>query len=227
MHPRLKRLARPLPLASLPRGFAGAGVTCGLKPSRRPDLALIVSDRPAAAAVVTTRNQFAAAPIHVTREHVKSGRARALIVDSGNANSATGPRGLADARQMCALAAAALGVRPREVLVDSTGVIGVLLPMDKIAAGVPEAASRLCPAGLNDAAVAIMTTDKTPKRTARKWTQDRHEIRLAAIAKGVGMIHRRPADRRRHRPGAPPTRSAHRRRSILQQPDRRRRHLDQ
>ncbi len=187
--PPLKKFAKPLPLAALPRGFAGAGATCGIKPSGKPDLALFASDRPAAAAVVATQNRFAAAPIHVTREHAKAGRARAFIVDAGNANAATGKRGLADARQMCALAAVALGVRPREVLVNSTGVIGVPLPMDRIAHGIPDLAARLCPAGLNDASEAFLTTDKAPKRTARRWAQGRQTVRLAVMVKGVGMIH--------------------------------------
>jgi glutamate N-acetyltransferase/amino-acid N-acetyltransferase len=185
----MRRLAKPLAVSALPRGFEGAGATCGIKPSKKPDLALIVSDRPASVALVTTQNQFAAPPIHITREHAQGGRARAIIIDSGNANCATGKRGLADARQMCALTAKALGVKATEVLVNSTGVVGVPLPMEKVEAGIPEVVARVCPAGINDAAVAMMSTDQTPKRATRRWSQGRAEVRLAAIGKGVGMIH--------------------------------------
>jgi glutamate N-acetyltransferase / amino-acid N-acetyltransferase len=187
--PPLKRFAKPLSVSSLPRGFLGAGVTCGFKPSGKPDLALFVSDRIATAAAVTTQNLFAAPPIHVTRDHLKSARARAMIINSGCANAATGRQGLADARQMCALVSAALDIRSVDVLVNSTGVIGERLPLDRLAAGVDDAVSNLCAAGLNRAVEAMMTTDKHPKRTARRWTQGRREIRLATFAKGVGMVH--------------------------------------
>jgi glutamate N-acetyltransferase/amino-acid N-acetyltransferase len=183
------QLAWPLPVEALPRGFRGAGVTCGIKKSGRPDLALVVSDTPAAAAVVATKNRFAAAPVIATREHARRGRARAFLVNSGNANAATGKQGLADARRMCALAAAAIGAEVSEVFVDSTGVIGQPLPMDRVESGIGMAASQLSADGINDAAVAILTTDKGPKRAARAWKQGTKTVRLAAFAKGVGMIH--------------------------------------
>jgi glutamate N-acetyltransferase/amino-acid N-acetyltransferase len=185
----LREFAKRWKASDLPRGFRGSGVTCGIKRSGKPDLALVVSDQPSALAVSLTKNQFAAPPIHVTREHARGGRARAVIVDSGNANAATGKRGLADARTMCAEVAVGLGLRSRDVLVNSTGVIGVPLPMEKVSAGIPDLVSRLSPAGLNDAAQAIMTTDVLPKRTQRSWKHGKHEIRLVVMAKGVGMIH--------------------------------------
>lgn len=171
-----------------PRGFRAAGLHIGLKRYRK-DLALIVSQERAAAAATFTTNRVQAAPVHVTREHVQGGFLRAIVCNSGNANACTGPQGMADARRMAELTAAALGVAPQEVAVASTGVIGVPLPMDKIASGIHKAAQLLSTEGGRDAAEAIMTTDKVPKELAIELEIKGRPVRIGAIAKGSGMIH--------------------------------------
>src|SRR5262245_731773 len=113
---------------TVPRGFRASGFACGIKPGR-PDLALLVADAACPAAAVFTTNRAQAAPVIVSREHLRSGSARAVVVNAGCANAATGERGLADAREMARLAAEAVGCRAEEVVVASTGVIGVNLPM--------------------------------------------------------------------------------------------------
>jgi glutamate N-acetyltransferase/amino-acid N-acetyltransferase len=165
-------------------GFLAAGIACGIKPSGKPDLALIVSDRPAAAAAVFTTSRFPGAPVVVSRSHIRSGVARGAIVNSGVSNVANGARGIADAREMAALLAHEIGARPREVQVASTGVIGRKLPMEKLRAGVPRAVAALSPRGFENAATAILTTDNVPKLVhvrARGFA-------LAGMAKGAGMI---------------------------------------
>ena len=122
------------------RGYTAAGIACGIKPSGNPDLALVVSDRPAAAAAVFTSNRFPGAPVVVSRAHLRGGRARGIVVNSGISNVANGARGLRDAREMAALLAREIGARPREIQVASTGVIGQPLPMEKIREGIPLAA---------------------------------------------------------------------------------------
>ncbi|MGB9859014.1 MAG: bifunctional ornithine acetyltransferase/N-acetylglutamate synthase, partial [Moorellaceae bacterium] len=122
-----------------PRGFRAAGVHAGLKKAKK-DLALIVSDNLASAAAVYTTNKVQAAPLKITREHLIYGRARAIVANSGNANACTGQQGLRDARRMAEITAEAVGCRPEEVVVASTGVIGVLLPMEKVIAGIRQAA---------------------------------------------------------------------------------------
>jgi len=171
-----------------PQRFRAAGVTAGIKPSGSPDLALVVSDAPATAAGVFTTNRVQAAPVVVSREHLAAGRARAIVCNSGNANCFTGSQGLANARRMAAVAAEALGVAPQEVLVASTGVIGVPLPIERIDAGIVAAAAALSPDGGPAAARAIMTTDTRPKQIAVAIPTPEGEIRIGGIAKGVGMI---------------------------------------
>ncbi len=122
-----------------PLGFRAAGVAAGIKFGRL-DLALVAGDGPCAAAGIFTANLAKAAPVLVSREHLLGGRARAIVINAGCANAGTGDAGLADAREMAALAASAVGCKPAEVVVASTGVIGVRLPMDKVRAGVAEAA---------------------------------------------------------------------------------------
>src|SRR5688572_531650 len=124
-----------------PLGFRAAGVAAGLKESGNPDLALIVSETPGTAAGVFTANRVVAAPVLVSREHMKSDCARAIVVNSGNANACTGAQGLADAQRMAAVAAEAIDAAPDEVLVASTGVIGRPLPMDRVERGIRTAAS--------------------------------------------------------------------------------------
>jgi glutamate N-acetyltransferase / amino-acid N-acetyltransferase len=170
-----------------PAGFRAAGICAGIKKDR-PDLTLLAADAACSAAAVFTTNRAQAAPVLVSREHVASGRARAVIVNAGCANAATGAGGLADAREMAALTAQAVGCAPTEVLVASTGVIGVRLPMAKLRAGIPHAAAALSREGGADAARAIMTTDTRPKEVLVEFTIGGRAARLGGMAKGAGMI---------------------------------------
>lgn len=166
------------------RGFVAAGVKAGIKKSGSLDLALILSQTEAACAGVFTTNTAAAAPVVVSRERAKSGKARGVVVNSGCANAMTGERGVQDALQMASVAAHAAGVDEEQMLVCSTGHIGMYLPMDKLARGIKRAASLLGPAD-EDVMRAIMTTDTRPKRVAMihrdGWT-------IGGITKGAGMI---------------------------------------
>lgn len=176
----------PKPTLRVPKGFRFAGVTAGIKPSGKPDLALIVSDTPATTAGVFTKNRFCGAPVTVSKAHLRAATARAIVVNAGVANVATGKQGLKDAKAMCARVAEHLGCRPTEVLVASTGVIGPRLPMDKVLAGIDHAATQLgtTKAHLQRAATAIMTTDTRMKTFGH--TED--GITVAGMAKGSGMI---------------------------------------
>lgn len=171
-----------------PRGFLACGVHCGIKRSR-PDLALISSEVRAASAGVFTTSRVKAAPVLVSMDHLRSGWAQAIVVASGNANACTGARGLEDARAMAAVTAEELGVSPEEVVVASTGVIGVPMPIRKVCAGVRSAASALSPEGYRDAAEAILTTDRSVKEVAISIKIGGRTVRLGGIAKGSGMIH--------------------------------------
>ncbi len=183
-----------------PKGFRAAGVHTGIK-RKRKDVAVIVSDVPAAAAGTYTTNVVQAAPIHVTKEHIAKGPIRAIVCNSGNANAVTGAEGLADARQMAVWTADAIGVAPEEIAVASTGVIGVRLPMEKVADGIKRAVAALdvgdwgqsgeenSDSGSMAAARAIMTTDTRPKQIAVELTLKGKTVRIGAIAKGSGMIH--------------------------------------
>lgn len=168
-------------------GIRAVGVHCGLKMKRR-DLALILSQAPSSAAAVYTTNKVQAAPLQVCREHLANGKARAIIVNSGCANACTGPRGLRDARRMAALAAKAAGCAPEEVLVASTGVIGVPLSMGKVEAGVKLLAKAL-EGPSHGAAEAILTTDTVEKQVLVEFKVQGATCRLGGIAKGSGMIH--------------------------------------
>jgi glutamate N-acetyltransferase/amino-acid N-acetyltransferase len=170
-------------------GFRAAGIHCGIK-RRRKDLGLIVSDCPATAAGVFTRNRVKAAPVLVSRQRLDaSPQVSAIVVNSGNANACTGERGLADAREMCRGTAEDLGLREEEVLVCSTGVIGEALPMDRIRTGISAAAAALSPSGGIDAAEAILTTDTFVKHTAVAVEGPWGRFHIGGIAKGSGMIH--------------------------------------
>lgn len=173
---------------AFPRGFRAAGVSAGIKKSGKKDVALIVSDRPAAAAAVFTQNRMAAAPVVVAREAAAGGRAQAIIVNSGVANACTGAAGVDDARDTAAYTAARLGCQPGEVLVASTGIIGKRLPMDALRAGIDAAAAALSAADGNAAAEAIMTTDTCMKAGAAEIVLDGKNVRFGVIAKGSGMI---------------------------------------
>ncbi|MEE9279742.1 MAG: bifunctional glutamate N-acetyltransferase/amino-acid acetyltransferase ArgJ [Myxococcota bacterium] len=165
-------------------GFRAAGVSCGIKPSGALDLALIVSDRPANAAAVFTRNRFPGAPVQVSRRYLRDGRARAVVVNSGISNVATGEQGLRNAREMCRATADALGLRASDVQVASTGVIGSQLPIQRIARAIPRAARELSASGWSRAARAILTTDIRPKLVQ----VTRRGFSLLGLAKGAGMI---------------------------------------
>ena len=190
-----------------PEGFFAAGTTCGIKASGKPDLGLIVSDRPCAAAGVFTVSRTPAAPVIVNRRHLKGGQAQAIIVNSGNANASTGRAGEEDARRMCGLTAEYLRgagelapgaeeIEERDVLVASTGIIGRPLPMEKIDRGIATLASKLS-RGRDadaDAARAIMTTDLVPKSAQTQLVLDgargarSGRVQIGGICKGSGMI---------------------------------------
>ncbi len=172
------------------RGFRAAGVACGIKASGARDLTLVAADRPVSAAAVFTTNLVQAAPLLVSRERLAAsgGRAAAIVVNSGCANACTGIDGITHANQMADLTAGALGVNASEVLVASTGVIGVKLEMSRIERGITQAARALSPSGGSDAALGIMTTDPFPKETAVEVSSAKGTFRVGGMAKGSGMI---------------------------------------
>ncbi|MEO7715613.1 MAG: bifunctional glutamate N-acetyltransferase/amino-acid acetyltransferase ArgJ [Capsulimonas sp.] len=170
-----------------PQGFKTAGVYCGIK-RKRNDLALIVSDVDAAAAGVFTTNIVKAPCVVSNQAYLEEGIARAIVVNSGNANACNGEQGFTDAVAMVQQAADALGIPQRRVLSASTGVIGHKLPMEKIIAGIVNAAGKLHGEECDDTAQAIMTTDTFPKQVAVEFTLDGKTVRLGAIGKGSGMI---------------------------------------
>ena len=174
------------------QGFKAAGVHMGVKTRNtdKKDVALIVSDVECAAAAVFTKNAVKAAPIHVDREHLKNGKARAIIVNSGNAN-ACAPQGEENARRMCAAAAKAVGCEVEDVLVSSTGVIGQRINVELIEEGVPALAALLehSEAASTSAAQAIMTTDTVKKEIAVETVVGGKKVTMGGIAKGSGMIH--------------------------------------
>jgi glutamate N-acetyltransferase/amino-acid N-acetyltransferase len=173
-----------------PAGFRAAGVACGIKASGAPDLALIAADRPVSAAGVFTNNLAQAAPVLLSREHlrVSGGRAAAIVVNSGCANACTGEDGMVHARQMAERSAAVLNCEPSQILVASTGVIGVKLEMAKVIRGIEQAGAALSPAGGAAAARAIMTTDPFPKEASVEVETATGTFRAGGIAKGSGMI---------------------------------------
>jgi len=171
-----------------PKGFRFAAVEAAIKKPGRKDLALICSDTPAVVAAVFTTNRVKAAPVLLDEERVKAGTCRALVVNSGNANACTGDRGMVDAVATARLVAERIGAPEESVLVASTGVIGVPLPMDRLSAAIPALAEKLGASALDDVAAAIMTTDTFPKLEARTGTAGGVSYTVAGIAKGAGMI---------------------------------------
>ena len=169
-------------------GFKAAGMHAGLKKNGEPDLGLIYSEAPAAVAAVFTRNQVQAAPVLLDRQRVTSGRSRAIVVNSGNANCCTGKRGMRAAERMAATVAHALDLADDDVLVASTGVIGQPLPVEKIEAAAPALVKQLAPDGFPQLARAIMTTDTEPKAVFRSGRVGGQPYQIAAVAKGAGMI---------------------------------------
>lgn len=172
-----------------PKGFLAAGVKAGIKKSGKQDVAIIYSEVPAAAAGVFTTNTMAAAPVVISRKVAASGVASAVAVNAGCANACTGEQGTLDAQQMAKEAAAALSVPTEQVFVASTGIIGQTLPMDKLTAGIKDAASKLSKEGEADACMAILTTDTTEKKTGYTFTLAGQTVTIAGMAKGSGMIH--------------------------------------
>jgi glutamate N-acetyltransferase/amino-acid N-acetyltransferase len=170
-------------------GFQAAGLAAGIKKHGGLDLALIVADGPAQAAGVFTRNRVKAAPVLLCQRRLRSGQARAILINSGNANACSGPQGKADARDLTRETARLLGIPAAAVLPASTGVIGQPLPVDRIKTALPELVARLRPEGLPEAAEAILTTDTRVKTAIIQERLGGHKITLAGMAKGAGMIH--------------------------------------
>ncbi|MDO9556589.1 MAG: bifunctional glutamate N-acetyltransferase/amino-acid acetyltransferase ArgJ [Coriobacteriia bacterium] len=171
-----------------PLGFLAAGVSAGIKKSGKRDVALVVAEATCPSAAVYTLNTMAAPPVRLTREHLASGVARAVVVNSGNANACTGPQGMVDARAMAEVTAEAIGCGVTEVAVASTGVIGSPMPMDLVLAGIIEAASVLDSTAGTDAAEAIMTTDTFLKEVAVTVDVDGLRYTVGGMTKGSGMI---------------------------------------
>src|SRR5437868_830694 len=172
------------------RGFRAAGISAGIKANGNQDLALLVSDTPAQAAAVFTTNKAVAAPVVVSREHLSrsGGLVRAIVVNSGCANACTGAAGLTVARDMAAETARLVGCPVEQVLVASTGVIGVALPFDRIRGGLPVALRSLGADQGPQAARAIMTTDPFPKEAAARFAIAGRDAAVGGMAKGSGMI---------------------------------------
>ena len=173
---------------TFPQGFKAAGVKAGIKKSGNLDVAVIYTEREAAVAGTFTQNAVAAAPVFASKEVVKTGTAHAIAANAGCANACTGAQGEQDARAMQTITAEALGCQPNDVIVASTGVIGVNLPMDKMENGLKQAAVALSDNGSEQAGKAIITTDTYSKACATEITLGGKTVRFGAIAKGSGMI---------------------------------------
>jgi glutamate N-acetyltransferase/amino-acid N-acetyltransferase len=168
------------------KGFVAGGLACGIKDSGAPDLALVATDDHHAvpAAAVFTSNLAQAAPVQISRAHLTDGRAAAVVLSSGNANAATGAPGRRDATRMCELTAAGIGAAPADVLVCSTGLIGIPMPMAALEAGIPKLCGVIGADGGADAARAIMTTDTVPKEA----TAPAGTAIVGGMAKGAAML---------------------------------------
>ena len=188
----------PINAVTTPAGYRAGGVACGIKASGQPDLALLVSDRPAAAAAVFTRSQSKAEPLLVDQEQLRDPHIQAVIVNSGNANCATGAQGLTDARTMLGLAAERAGCGVELAFVSSTGIIGHFLPMDRVRAGAAEVT--LSAEGGSDFARAILTTDGFMKEALATFEAGGATYTLGGCAKGAGMIHPNMDGPNRHGP---------------------------
>ncbi|MFA5554751.1 MAG: bifunctional glutamate N-acetyltransferase/amino-acid acetyltransferase ArgJ [Phycisphaerae bacterium] len=173
-----------------PKGFLAAGVKCGIKKSGKHDLGLIVCPTGAVAAAVFTTNKIFAAPVAISKKHIKSRAIYAVVVNSGNANACTGQQGLNNAIKMCRITAKEIQANPHEVLVASTGIIGEKLPVAKAARGIRKAYNELsaAPAAGINFLNAIMTTDTKPKLACKTLNISGKKITLAAVVKGAGMI---------------------------------------
>lgn len=172
-----------------PQGFRAAGIHCGIKKPGLLDLALVVSEQSGPIAGVFTKNQVVAAPVIVDRLHLRKGIGRAILVNSGNANACTGANGLAAAKKTAMVIARQLAIPAHHVFIGSTGVIGRVLPVNRIVKGIPQLLRQLSDRGGPDAARAIMTTDLRPKSIALQDTIGGRLITIGGMAKGSGMIH--------------------------------------
>ena len=177
----------------IPRGFRFGATKAGLKQSGRTDFALIVADHAVSAAAAFTSNRVIAAPLLVDKENLQAsgGRVRVVAINAGNANCAAGQAGVDAARATCAAAAQQFGCKPEEVFPSSTGIIGVPLPVEKLTAALPELAARVGAESdhFQEVAEAIITTDTVEKTAFANVLIDGHEVRIAAVGKGSGMIH--------------------------------------
>jgi glutamate N-acetyltransferase / amino-acid N-acetyltransferase len=173
-----------------PRGFRAGAVYAGIKSKQTPDVGLLVCDQLATAAAAFTTNKVFAAPVKVGREHIASGKLRAVVVNAGNANACTGKQGDKDARRMCALTAEMIGAKPKEILPSSTGIIGHLLPMDKVERGIRDVSQQLGDSQEHalQFADAILTTDLKRKSAAAKIKIGKESVTIAGVCKGSGMI---------------------------------------
>lgn len=171
------------------QGFKATGIACGIKKNQQTDLAVIYSEVPANAAAIFTTNQVQAAPVLLSKEYLKQGKAQAIIANSGNANACVGTAGMAAAQRMAVAAGKALHIAAESVLVASTGVIGIALPVEKIETALAGNSDFLSDTGSVAAAKSIMTTDTFPKEVAVEVQLGGAAVRIGGIAKGSGMIH--------------------------------------
>jgi glutamate N-acetyltransferase/amino-acid N-acetyltransferase len=182
-----------IPPEALPRGFRFAAVKAGIKPSGKTDFAVALADRVASVAAMFTTNRVQAAPITVGKRHLErsNGLIRAVAVNAGNANCATGEAGMHAAEQVCKAAATTFGCQPHEVLPSSTGIIGVSLPSEKLISALPAVQTDLKanPQGFSAFAQAILTTDTREKIAQAQFQRDGKTVRIAGVCKGAGMIH--------------------------------------
>ena len=175
--------------AVLPAGFKASGISCGIKKSGKPDLALFFSEMPAKAACVFTSNSILAAPVILSKNYLKTGNSfQAIIANSGNANCFTSKAGLKDAKEVSQFLAGALGLKKESVLVASTGIIGKRLPVDKIKSGIPGLVKKLSLGGAHEAEKAILTTDTFTKEVSVKLNIGSRPVTICGVAKGAGMI---------------------------------------
>ncbi len=172
-----------------PKGYTAAGVACGNKKNNQKDLAIVCSDDNAVASGVFTTNVVKGHSLQVSMEHIKNGIARAIVINSGNANACVGENGYMDAKEMTTLAAELLHCDAQDILVNSTGVIGSKLNMSNIRSGIRSAVNALSADGETDAIEAIMTTDLIPKEIAVEIELQGEKVRIGGMAKGSGMIH--------------------------------------
>lgn len=171
-------------------GFKAAGIYCGIKKNKaKKDLSVIYSEKKAVSAATFTTNKVKAAPVQINMENIKNDNTQAVVINSGNANACTGKAGFEDAQSMIGTTAKALDLSPSEVLVASTGIIGVPMPMDKIIPGIKEAVSELSHDGFDNASKGILTTDSSTKTVSIELTIDNKPIIISGMAKGSGMIH--------------------------------------